>query len=373
MEVKCGPIRILQIVPNMQAGGIETWLMNIYRTLDPSKIQFDFLVHYSQRFFYDDEIEQLGGRIYRLTVRNDSNIIKYVKDLYVFFKNHKEYKVIHSHMPSLAFLFLGMARIHHVPVRISHSHNSDFNKNWKGYFGHLLSRLAKINATDLFSCSMLAGEYLYGKSSFNIMHLAINIDKYSFNEDLRTKVRKELNIKDEFVIGHVGRFNYQKNHAFVLKILAGVLKVQPQSKLMLVGNGELATEIKQEVINMHMEDKVLFLGERNDLDKLYQAMDVFILPSFFEGLPVVGIEAQAAGLKSLVADTITKELQITETIEYLRIDKGVDSWVDSISKTKINYNRKCSYVKLTQAGYNIQQESKLIMNVYQQLYIRTYM
>lgn len=361
-------IRILQIVPNMQAGGIETWLMNQYRCLDRTKIQYDFLVHYEKPFFYDEEIERLGGRIYRCSMREDSNILKYWKFLVKFFKEHPEYKVVHGHMPSFSFIFMGAARYCGVPVRINHSHNSSHNKSLKGFVEGLLTRFVKINSTHLFACSNLAGQYMYGKSKYTVIHNAVDVEKFRFNKSVRQEVRMELGLEDKFIVGHIGRFNLQKNHTFLLEIFKSFSEKRKDAILLLIGTGELLESVLNKVKSLGIEDKVKYIGVRGDTDRLYQAMDVFALPSLFEGLPVVGVEAQASGVPFLMSDTITREVGLINVAQFIPIDKGVDPWVEALCSVDGSMDRSEAYLQVAAKGYDIHEETKKIVGIYTDLY-----
>ncbi len=365
-------IRILQIVPNMQAGGIETWLMNQYRCLDRTKIQYDFLVHYQQRFFYDDEIEQLGGRIFRCSMREDNNIIKYIAFLFKLFKTHKEYKVIHGHMPSFSFIFMGVARICHVPVRINHSHNTSFNRNLKGYIEFLLTKLVKINSNYLFACSDLAGKYMYGKAKYTIIHNAIDVNRFMYNSSVRDELRKELGIEDKFVIGHIGRFTLQKNHEFLIDIFYDFLSRKDKNAvLLLIGTGELLDKVMCKIKELKIEDSVIYLGVRADTYRLYQVFDCFLLPSFYEGLPVVGVEAQAAGVPMLVSDSVTKEVGLLPTTLFLPIDNGTTCWCESLLNISFDAKSRIEAKDIvTSKGYSIDEETKRITDFYTSLYLK---
>ena len=213
------PIRVLQVVPNMNSGGLENLIMNIYRNIDRSKVQFDFIVHYEKRGFFDDEIESLGGKIYRFSVREDNNIIKYVKDLNLFFKNHPEYRVVHGHMASLGFIYLGIAKKYKVPVRIAHSHGTSHLRTIKGYIKFFTFKLVKYESNVNFACSTEAGKYLFGnKRKFEFIPNAIDMDKFEYDEEIRKEYRHKLDLDGKLVLGHVGRFNLQKNHNFLLDI-----------------------------------------------------------------------------------------------------------------------------------------------------------
>ena len=359
----------------MQAGGIETWLMNQYRCLDRKIIQYDFLVHYKQRYFYDDEIEQLGGHIFRCSMREDNNIFKYIVFLFKFFKAHKEYKVIHGHMPSFSFIFMGIARMCHIPVRINHSHNSSFNHNIKGYTEFMLTKLVKINSNYLFACSDLAGKYMYGKTKYTVIHNAIDINKFKYNLSVRNEIRKELGVEDKFVIGHIGRFTLQKNHEFLIDIFYDFLShYNKNAILLLIGTGELLDKIMFKIQELKIMDSVIYLGVRADTDQLYQAFDCFLLPSFYEGLPVVGVEAQTAGVPMLVSNKVTREVGLLPTTKFLPIDNGTECWCDSLQNITFDANTRFDAKDVVESkGYSIDEETKRITNIYISLYMKNSM
>ena len=328
-------IRILNIVPNMRAAGIESFIMNVYRKIDRNKVQFDFIVHNLEKNFYDNEIEQLGGRIYRLTFKDDKNIFKYIKDLNDFFKYHKEYKIVHGHMQSMMPLYLLIAKIHNIPVRIAHSHNGAYEKSIKGFILHLFSRLTKKFSTNNWACSKIAGQYLFGKDKFKVIYNGIDVSDYIYNEKNRKEIRKELNIENKLVLLHVGRFEKQKNHEYIIKIFEKLYLKNNDAILLLIGEGKLKEKIRRLVDEKRLTDKVLFLGIRNDVNKILQAADYFLLPSLYEGLPVVGIEAQYSKIKCLMSNTITSELKISDNIYFFDLMNELNDWVDEIKP----YNR----------------------------------
>lgn len=358
-------IRILHVVPNMNSGGIENLIMNIYRNIDRSKVQFDFLVHYEKKGFFDDEIEKLGGKIYRFSIREDNNIFKYIKDLNKFFKEHKEYKVIHGHMASLGFIYLGIAKKHKVPVRIAHSHGTSHLRNLKGYIKFVTFKLIKYKSNVNFACSTEAGRYLFGeKIKFEFIPNAIDMKKFKYNKQIREEVRTKLNIKNEqLVIGNIGRFNLQKNHSFLLYIFNEVVKQDKNAVLLLIGTGELENDIKQKIKELQLENNVKLLGVRKDVDKLYQAMDVFVMPSLFEGLPLTGVEAQASNLKCYFSDTITKEVVISNNIEFLSLKLTPKQWADKIVKGA-KYVRED--VKISNDKFDIKKMAKDMEMKYQE-------
>jgi glycosyltransferase involved in cell wall biosynthesis len=359
------PIRILMVNYKMQCAGIEAFIMNMYRNVDRSKVQFDFLVHYTERQFYDDEIEQLGGKIYRLSIREDNNFKKYLSDLKYFFAQHPEYKIIHGHMESFGGFYFKEAKSAGIPVRIAHSHIAQSNKGLKGFVKKVMNRSFKTYATDLFACSQVAGTFLFGSNAeFTVFNNAVDIGKFRFNQSVREEVRKELNLTDEFIIGHVGRFNTQKNHTFLIDIFKAIHVRNSEAVLLLIGEGDLENEIKRKVQELGLESNVKFLGVRRDVNRLFQAMDVFILPSLFEGLPVAGVEAQAAGLKCIFTDTVTKQTSVTDNTEYYPIGMDTDKWADEILKWESAYIRIDMSTDIKKAGYDIMEQARQLQEFY---------
>ena len=315
-EVQKKPIIVAQIMGKWVGGGVESVIMNYYRHLDHSKVQFDFICDEDSTRIPYDEIKKLGGRVF--LVPKYQNLPKYLKVLEKLFKEN-QYRIVHSNINTLSVFPLYAAKKAGVPIRISHSHSTSNPKEWKrNFIKNILRPFSKRYATDYFACSEVAGRYLFGNKTFNrgevkIIHNAINIDKFKFDEVARKKLRKELGIKDStIVIGHVGRFVQQKNHTFLVDVFKEYHKKNPDSKLLLVGSGPLEDEIKKKVERLGLKDSVLFLGQRDDINKLYSVMDVFCLPSLYEGLPVVGIEAQATGLPTIFSNGVSHEAIISK-------------------------------------------------------------
>ena len=364
-------VRVLHVVPNMHAAGLETLIMNIYRNIDRTKVQFDFLVHYKERHFYDDEIEKLGGKIYRLSFRNDGNLVKYLKDLDYFFQNHR-YSIVHGHMESTACFYLGIAKKYNVPIRIVHSHNTSTEKNLKGFIKYQLQKLSTTFATEYFACGKLAGEFLYKNKPFTVIHNAIDLDIFKPDIEARNILRDEYNIGNKFVLGHIGRFNSQKNHMFMLDVFEKFHKLIPESLLILVGEGETENDVRNKVVKLGLSDSVLFLGVRSDINSIYNMSDIFLLPSLFEGLPVVGVECQAAGRQALFSDAITDEIKITKLIEFLPIDteNSVDIWCEKLMdriQNRIELSENEIKNSLRASGYDIRKEANILQNLYFEL------
>lgn len=363
-------IRILQIVPNMQAGGLESYIMNLYRNIDRNKIQFDFLVHYKERKHFDDEIESLGGKIYRFSLRDDNNLFKYKRELNDFFKNHKEYRVIHCHMASVGAIIFKIAKKHGVEVRIQHSHNSTTDKTLKGRVKAIMIRGCKKYSTLNLACSNDAGKYLFKNRPYKVVPNAIDMNNFKYDEDKRIELRRQFDIDDDcFVLGNVGRFNVQKNHLFLLEVFK-IFKNSNKAKLLLIGSGEKEKEIRNYINDNGLNKDVIILQNRKDVNELYNMMDCFILPSLFEGLPLVAIEEQVNGLKGYYSSNITKDVDISNNVEFVDIDDA-EKFANSI-KLQFRKDRDLAYHKLKDSEYNTRISSTKMQTLYLDLYTGCY-
>lgn len=357
------PIRVLHVVTHMNRGGLETMIMNYYRHIDRNKIQFDFLTHRDRKKDYDDEIQSLGGRIYHLPPLNPLDKKGYLKKLDDFFREHPEYKIVHSHLDCMSAYPLRAAKKYGVPVRIAHSHNTSQERNLK-YLVKLYSRsLIPKYATDLYACGEEAGKWMFKNRPFVVMRNAIDAQKFVYNSEIAKQKKEELGIEEKFVLGHVGRFNLQKNHEFLINIFNEVCKQKENAVLLLVGTGELEEKIHEKVRNLGLNEKVMFLGVREDIPELMQAMDVFVFPSLFEGLPVTLVEAQAAGLPCVVSETITKEIAIIDNMRFLEINGTTSRWVEEIEKKR--EREKESYRMIEKAGFDIKKNAEWLTEQYQ--------
>lgn len=327
------PIRVLNMFTIMDRGGAETMVMNYYRHIDRTKVQFDFLVHREQRGAYDDEIERMGGRIYRMCPVYPQNFSRYKRDLRTFFRAHPEYKIIHSHMSELGYFAFREAERQGVPVRICHAHNAPHGFDAKMIIRTYFKKRMMPYLTHLFMCGEESGKWLYGdknKSRFIMLNNAIDAAVYSFDASKREEMRRQLGLTGELVVGHVGRFNPQKNHPFLLDIFAALLKKEPDAVLLLVGGGADMPKIQAKVQELGIAERVRFLGVRSDVADLMQAMDVFVFPSLYEGLGIALVEAQAAGLPCVVSDTIPHEAYLTDLVDPEKLSAPEEKWAEKI-------------------------------------------
>ena len=355
--------RILHIVPNMQAGGLESFIMNMMRNIDKKKINFDFLVHYEKECFYDKEIEKLGGKIYRFSLREDGKIFKYIKELNRFFKEHQEYKIIHCHMESIAFLIFLVARHNGVKVRVMHSHNISTEPTLKGRVKYVLSRFARLLSTDNFACSHEAGKFLFGKRKYKVISNAIDLDKFKYSKIKRDKIRKELKVNNDIILmGHIGRFCAQKNHDKLIEIFTKYHDNNKKTKLVLVGDGEEKENIIKKCEDNGIIDDVIFLSNRSDTDALYSGFDLFVFPSLFEGLGIVLIEAQMSGLKCYTTKKrVPMEACISSNLQYIDLS---DDWTTYLI-TNNNYDRNIVSFNDNKDNYDI----KKLVNTMEKFYL----
>ena len=366
------PIRVLQVVTIMNRGGLETMLMNYYRKLDKSKIQFDFMTNRVERGHYDDEMEALGGKIYRLSPIKPGKYNKYFKELDNFFNEHKEYKVVHSHINENSGFVLKAAKKAGIECRIAHSHLSDLKLDYKYPFRVYARRNLKGNVSDYFACSKRAGEWLFGKDISNsgkvtVLNNAVDTEKFRFNEEVRNNIRRKLDIEGKKVIGHVGRFNPQKNHEFLIDVFNEIYKKDKDIVLLLVGDGYLKEKIEEKVNKLGLDKSVEFLGVREDIPELMQAMDLFLFPSQFEGLAVVMVEAQAAGLKVITSTGVTKESDITNNVEFIDLSKGAEYWADIVLNS--DFKKRDDINLMVKKGYDSTNNVKWLSDFYLKKYV----
>lgn len=362
------PIRILQVIGSMNRGGAEAMLMNYYRNIDRTKVQFDFVENSFGRAAYDDEIESLGGKIFNCPHFNGKNYFQYQKWWRLFFEDHAgEYPIVHGHIGSCAAIYLKEAKKAGA-FTVAHSHNtSDISVN--SYFYKIASYNTRNIADYFFACSVAAGRDRYGTKvvdgrNYKILNNAINTEAYKNCIKERAIVRKQLGFGNEIVIGHVGRFSEVKNHRFLIDIFMAVLRKQPNSKLLLVGGGELETEIKSIVQEKRIHDRVVFTGIRSDVNRMMQAMDVFVFPSFFEGLPVTLVEAQTAGLPCVISDRIPSDsILVEELVDVMSLSDSPEKWAGRILERATEPHRD-TQDQIREKGFDIEENAKWLEEFY---------
>ncbi len=362
------PIHVLHVLGGVGLGGAESRIMDLYRRMNRDEIQFDFLVHSSalnwftreterKPEFYDEEIEAMGGHIYVLPKFKVYNYLFYKRAVRKFFVKHREFRVVQGHMTSTAGIYLPIAKKAGVPVTVAHARNAGVVKGLKGAATRFFRRELVEKADFCFACSLLAGQDVFGRTAVSegrvkIIYNAIDVRRFTYDEKERAAARKQLGISQELVLGHVGRFEYQKNHPYLLEVFAAVCRERKDAVLLLLGEGKDRPAMEERCKQMGIADRVRFMGNRKDTERYYQAMDIFLLPSFFEGLPGVLMEAQAAGLRCFVSDTVTREAKATDLVTYLSIDKPAESWAKEILE-RAEYERRDTAQELTAAGFNV--------------------
>lgn len=372
------PIRVLQSVGAMNHGGIEHFIMNIYRKIDRDKVQFDFLERVNVRCVFDDEIESLGGKIYRCA-SPDRHLVSSERFYREFFKGHPEYRIVHEHRSTLSG-FLGCLRAAasaHVPTRIVHSHNSSLAA-WHGGLGNQVEaktdkwnkkRIRQI-ATDYFACSEAAREWMFPPSGrcrdlVRIIPNGIDTGRFAFDADDRLTTRKELGIPiDALCIGHVGRFSKEKNQIFLVEMIASI----PQEKrpyLVLLGDGATRPAIEGRAEELQVRDRVVFCGLQDETCRFYSAMDVFCMPSIHEGLPVSAVEAQASGLPLLLADGISRDTDLGGDVQFKSLDDGAEAWGSVLlDKLAAHPDRSKGQQVVKSAGFDITAVALELQNFY---------
>lgn len=334
-------MRVLHILSNIkQDSGVMNVVMNYYRNIDRSKYQFDFLYFESKDEKLEKEICDLGGNIYFIEKPSLKRLIRTFNVFNNFFRKYRSrYHIIHLHEIYLVHFIGYFCKKYGIKRLITHAHTTKYSDNPKNAFRNkLMCAGLKSSATDYFACSKAAGRFYYGvgmvdNGNVKIVPNAINIEKYKFDKNIRNELRKKLNIEKNFVIGHVGRMVIQKNQKFLLKIFRKILNKRKDVILLIVGDGPLRNELETIIEQLDMKNNVLLLGAKEDVYKYYSVMDVFVLPSLFEGFPVVGLEAQANGLKCVFSSNITEEVGLYNCV-FLKLE-NIDDWVSVLSQ---NYN-----------------------------------
>jgi len=349
----------------MDRGGVSTFMMNVYEKMHSEKIQIDFLVHTLSKGVRDEDILNLGGKIFRVPARG-RNPLKNYRQIKQIMLNGK-YDVVHAHADAGNSTILSIAKECNIPIRISHCHNTNYtNKSLlKRFLNDQFKKQIPRYATHLWACSEKAGEWLYGNHSFEVIPNAIDVQKFIYSPQLSKDLRKELNLENKFVIGHVGRFDYQKNHDFLLKVFAEVINEREDAHLVLIGKGELEEVIKKQANQLGILDKISFLGESSNVNKLINVFDVGVFPSLFEGFSIAMVEMQVNGLPLVVSDNVPSEINLTDNIRFLSLDETVKYWCKTILETK---GRDTGAVdKIIAKGYNLSDMVNKLTKTYERI------
>lgn len=385
------PIRVLHVLGSTQLGGAESRIMDLYRHMDRSRVQFDFLVHTDQKGHFDEEIEKLGGHIYRVPRFRLYNYFSYKRAVKEFFGLHHDFKAVQGHITSTAAIYLPIAKKAGVPVTIAHARSAGVDKGVKGRLTRWMRRNLSKKADFLFTCSRLAGISVFGERAVKegktiFIPNAIDCQTFAYNEEKREKMREKLGIKDQYVIGHVGRFHYAKNHEYLLQVFAALynrkklnydlingtktsnIELEGEKKkdylLLLLGEGSGMEEAKQLAEKLGIADRVRFLGNRNPVCDYYQAMDYFVYPSRYEGLPGTIVEAQASGLRCVMSDTICEEVAVTELVQMRSIEEDAAHWAEYIRSTA-DYARRSYAKEMQEAGFDVSAQTEKMMAFYE--------
>lgn len=360
------PFTVAVVIGKFVAAGTKSYVMNYYNNIDTKKVHMDFIIDDTSPITEYQNIESRGSRIYRIpTVKHP---VRHIKHLIKILKEGK-YSCVHSFKNSLNVFTMCAAKVAGVPIRISHNLSTAHPGERCTIIKNILRPFSTLFVTNTAANSTLAAEWMFGKKNLDkciIFHNAIDLKKYKYDEELRNSTRKKLGLENSFVIGHIGRYEYQKNHDFLIDIFNALYKQDKSARLLLVGYGSLKEKIWSKIEKLGLSDAVIDAGATEDIIPLYNAMDCFVLPSFYEGLPVVGIEAQATGLPCLLSTEITKETKVTDNVQFISLNESADLWAEKILKCK-NCVRQNNAGMLTSNGYDIKNESSKLLNYYKNL------
>ena len=360
-------IYVLVLVTVMDRAGAETMMMNCLRNIDRDRFQLDFLINRPEKADYEKEIESLGSHIYHMGPIYPGKIRKYKKEIRQFLLEHQKYQILYSHLEERSCLAMTVAKKLGIPVRIVHAHSVPNHLNLKYPVRLYFRKRLKGTYTHKVACSSASARWLFGtEEGVQILKNAVDTEVFRYREEIREKIRKSLKIKDDtLVVGHIGRFTYEKNHNFLLDIFYEIQKQRPDSKLLLIGGGRPKEEIKtkqsirDKIHELGLGTKVNFLGVRNNIEELLQAIDVLVMPSRSEGFPMTLVEAQATGTRCLVSDQIPYEVNISEEVQFLSLENEPVEWANkAISFRHSTLNQEAMNQKVMDAGYDIKSAVK---------------
>ena len=369
-----GPIRVLQVIGGMGLGGAETMLMNYYRHVDRERVQFDFVVHTNEEQPYDREIGELSGKIWHAEKFNGFNYVSYRRWWRAFLQAHPEYRIVHGHIGSSAAVYLSVAK-KQGRYTIAHSHNT------KGLGANMIHHIlwdvffypVRYIADYFFGCSREAGLAQFGarvaaSERFEVLANAIDCRRFAFSAEKREKIRQEYGLEGCFVIGHVGRFDAQKNHEKLISVFSKVHEKDNTARLLMLGGGNLQSKIQGKVQELGLKDAVIFAGTHQNTEDYYSAMDAFCFPSLYEGLPVTLVEAQTSGLGCVIPDHISLEADIgAGLLERLSLSDGDEKWAFALLEMRGGERRTDAPAYTAKAGYDIAEAAKKLEAFYRSL------
>lgn len=376
-----GPVRVLHVLGTTQLGGAESRTMDLYRHMDRNRVQFDFLVHTQREGFFDQEIAELGGRIFRVPRFRFYNLFAYRRAMRAFFAQHHEFAAVEGHITSSAAVYLPIAKRAGVGRTIAHARSAGVDRGIKGALTRLMRCRLSRRTDVMFTCSRLAGIAVFGRRAVEegrtiFVPNAIDCRAFAYDPAVRARMRRDLGAEDRYVIGHVGRFDYAKNHEYLLRIFAALCGGQqegagggkgPENRrylLLLLGEGSGMDAMKRLAGELGIGDRVRFLGNRKNVSDYYQAMDYFVYPSRYEGLPGTMIEAQASGLRCLVSDAICQEAAVTELVGRMSIGADPGEWAAQIERTA-EYERRSHADEVGKAGFDVCGQAERMMAFYE--------
>ena len=357
--------RVLEIIGKRPVGGVGTVMLNYQTYMDIQKVKMDYLIFGEKAELFDEKVKAMGSKVYMYPALSGRQMGRTKAYLEEFFEKHaSEYDIVHLHAPTIAFLAFPIIEKHGISARMIHSHATLYAENKiKAIRNKMLWSMAKGKITDRIGCSKAAGDFLFGEEDFIVLKNAIAYEDYLYDAKFREEVRKKEGVADKLVVGNIGRFSQQKNQTFLVEIFAKIKEIHPNSVLWLAGDGELRNEIEEKIEKLGVKDSVRLFGMVKQTKELYQAMDVMVMPSLFEGLPMVGVEAQASGLPCVFADTITKEVDIVGC-PYLSLNAPTEVWAKAAIKAAGKKERRSYPNELDKLGFNIKIEAKRLEELY---------
>ncbi|MEZ8358960.1 glycosyltransferase [Vibrio splendidus] len=367
--------KILHVIGRRPRGGIGTFLINMVKFDDSNFCCHDFLIHAEEtKGEFEDNLSNYDSNVSTCPILNLKSLVRIISSVNGFYRNN-DYDLIHVHSPVIFILHYFIAKLHHKNVILGcHSHSTKYSdsklnsiRNW---FLHLpIRHLSEVN----ISCSRTSGDFLFGKKKFSVINNAIDVQRFRFREDVRKRLRKEYDIDDKFVIGHVGAFFTVKNQMFILDFFYELSLINSKAVLVLIGDGELENECKAKAESLDIIDKVYFLGRRNNVEDFFMSFDCFVMPSLFEGVPLVGVEAQASGLPCVFSDSITSDIDMSGRAIFVSLSKGKNYWsrvLNNINTSSSPSSREIAFNDIIESGYDIKSNvSKLIVIYREKLHL----